>query len=430
MLQDLLRNAFNMNQPNMQDNEQSNNPLQGTLQALLSGGGDTLLPYNSGESFSDTLAKSAIINNERRKREQEQYEFKLKQQQYLDKQNEKQNIKKQLPQLIRQLEGKDPKEIFATLIDVGVEPEQAGQIASYLSKNQEQKIGDNQFTGADSIRYETTRDANGNLIARPIPGQINKQRAELTPSELRINTMKLKELDNATSGAQQELRLIEDLEKSFKEFDKATGINSNVGAGSFVSKMTPKSLENVAWNEKAQSAKQEIAKVNSVLYQNRIKAAGGAGGNIPFQEEVKRGLPTIELQPEARNQLIETKKRETIASILRGKFFHEWSKNNHKDLSGAEDAFTSFVNTAPLLKENGEINRGLVNQIPKIVKEYFKEEGIESEQETNGIVPVFAPSDFDDVMSVEPDLSLFDNIPKEVLLAERKRREEERKRRQ
>lgn len=430
-----------------------------------------LTMHNSGQSWSDTLTKAAAITQNQQKVDNENYEMQMKQQQMLAEQQraqmlaaefnkagspslerllqltdpkhpeqaaalysayneyaQKQNIKQNLPNAIRELEGKNSNEIFATLVDQGVEANKASQIASDLTREKREKQNANQFTGADNIRYETYKDENGNVIARPIPGQIDKRRPELTPAEMRVNAIKLKELDNAASGASQELRLVADMEKYFKEFDEATGIGSNVGAGGIASKLTPKWGENIIWNEKAQAAAQEISKASSQLFESRVKSGGQGLSHVSAQEELKKSMPSVELRPEARNNLLQTKKREILSNLLRSKFVHEWSKLNHKDLAGAEDAFTSFIDTAPLLKENGEINKELIKNIPNIVKDYFKEEDLETSQNTmsnkstDTSVPAFTPNDYEDVENAGLDLSEFENVPREVLDAEAARR--------
>jgi len=110
------------------------------------------------------------------------------------------------------------------------------------------------------------------------------------------------------------------------------------------------------------------------------------------------------LTPEARKDLVNTKKRDNYEQILRARFFNEWAKLNNKDLNSAEDAFGSFLNSADIIDENGKINKELYNQIPTIVNEYNHPK---KDLELN------AEKIFDEELS---------NIPLKVLLEERKRR--------
>lgn len=255
---------------------------------------------------------------------------------------------------------------LSDLLMAGVNPQSA---AAIYEANKPNPLT-NTFAGAGGVRYEAVQNPEtGSVEARPLAGQVMKEPVRLSAGELRINAMKLKELANDARTAEKELRLLEDAQEAFNELDRAQGTGTLTGAGSIYSKLAPNFADNIALTKAGQAAKQKVDKINSQLYQNRVQGAG-ARATDSFKEEVKKGLPSYQLQPEARNSVLQTKARENLEMLARSRFFSEWVKRNNKDLNGAEDAFNAYITNAPLLSPDGRINKEILKDIPNVVKEF------------------------------------------------------------
>lgn len=244
-------------------------------------------------------------------------------------------IEQLLPNIIRNLNADNPREALSDLVAAGIPAQEAALILERLG------------LGGRQISQGITQPA-------------------LTTSELRVNATQLKDLDNLARNAERELRLLEDSASAFDEFDKSSG--SLLGAGSVGSKLfgyLPSFAENI-YSPEAQAAKQKIDKLNSQLYQNRVQALG-ARGTDAAKKEIKKGLPSTELTPDARRDVLTTKKRENYEIILRDKFFNQWAKAFGRDLNGAESAFNTFISMNDLLDGAGNINKNLLSLIPQFI---------------------------------------------------------------
>ena len=201
--------------------------------------------------------------------------------------------------------------------------------------------------------------------------QVGQENAEprpiLSAGEKRINATMLKDFNQVGRNAERELRLLEDSEEAFQDFDKNTGYFTE--AGGLLSKLPlPKGSENVFLSTEGQTAKAKIDKLNSQLFQNRVAALGSKGTDAA-KKEILQGLPSIGLTKEARDDLLATKKRENYEAILRARFFNEWAKTHGNDLSGADNVFSDFVGNVSLLDESGRPNKALISQLSEVAKE-------------------------------------------------------------
>lgn len=304
------------------------------------------------------------------------------------KQEQQQQMALQAAKLFQQGEANGtPQNTLAQLLSMGMRPQDAAALVQTMTPNPLQ----NTFSGIGGVRYQgVTNPTTGELEARALPGQMMKEEPKLSMGEMRINANRLKELSNDARTAEKELRLLEDSYEAFEELDKAEGRNTITGSGSIISKVAPSWGENIVLTKKGQAAKQKIDKINSQLFQNRILGAG-ARATDAFKEEVKKGLPTYQLQPDARTDILKTKARENLEQLARSRFYSEWAKVNKKDLNGAEDAFTAYITNAPLLDESGRINREILKDIPRVVAE-FSMEGGDGSFETNEMVEEVVPT--------------------------------------
>ncbi len=370
-----------------------------------------------GKSYNDALIEAAEVSRQQQMAAMQKQQMELAQQQALMQAEQQRQLQSRIGNLLLGKPNVSQSEIALELLNSGLDPKNIASLANALSN--EQKINDvfNPVTGeivrkvnGQVVGYPQGMQAQSQEINTPIQagqslseigygqtpaGQRDLYRAQiksqekpsLTQAEVRINKTKLKDVNSDARAAQNELRILEDLEKAFDKLDKNSG--GFTGSGSIAAKTATNIpyTPNLLYNEKGQSALEQIEKNNSLLFQNRIKAAG-ARATDAFKSEVKKGLPTASLTPEARQEVIQTKKRENFEQILRSKFFTEWYKQNGKDLEGAEDAFISFVNQAPLVDENNNLNKPLLEQIPQIVNSYNPQaQGFEIDSEEEIITP-------------------------------------------
>lgn len=316
-----------------------------------------------GRNAGDALSQAAITSHNMQQAQMQQQQY--AQQQFLAQ---------QLPQILSEVNTENPHEMFNALIKSGIAPNEAALIIDRLRPSAA-STASNIVSGQGGVKYEKYNDPQtGALNLRKIPGQDAVVKNPLSVSELRVNATKIRDLDNEARGAERELRLLEDSEDAFKQFDAKTGKWTGAGTATskIVSNYLPKGAENLAYNQEAQGARQRIDKLNSQLFQNRVQALG-ARATDAAKAEIVKGLPTVELTPDARHDLIATKKRENYEQILRSKFFNEWAKKNNRDLNGAEVAFGEFVTSGQLLDAKGNVNRELLKQIPAVVSQYLDE---------------------------------------------------------
>lgn len=335
-----MQNLFGNNNGQNRNMDLLNNPTFLAGLAMMRGAA----PHNA-------LMEAASANQQYTQNELQQNEFRRKQ-----------YLAAILPDVIKNL-SPNPQEALSTLTQVGVPPQEGALILERMG----------------------------------IGGRRNLSTGISAP-ELKANIQTINNLEKQAQFAERELRLLEDSEEAFKDFDKNTG--SWTGAGSVVSKtlsMLPKAAENIAFNKKAQTAKQEIDKLNSQLFQNRVVGLGSRATDTA-KEQIIKGLPTTDLNPEARKDVLQTKKRENYEQIVRARFFKEWANTYNRDLSEATKAFDQYLEQIPLLKENGEINKDAVKSIPAFL---------------SGGMPVKA--------SEKPTMD-FNNVSLEALLAEREAR--------
>lgn len=274
--------------------------------------------------------------------------FQQQQEDAMRKQAEFENqqyMQQTLPQIIASLNNiPNPIGKLQALVNAGIPAQDAALLMERLGLVQNQKM---------SNRVEESETTNN--IAKP-----------LNATELRNNLGILKDVNKTAQNAERELRLLEDSADAFEQFDKNTG--NYTGAGSLLSKIPlPKAAENILFDEQAQIAKQKIDKLNSQLFQNRV-AGLGARATDAAKAEILKGLPQTNLTKEARQDLLNTKKRENYESILRSRFLNDWAKANNNDLTGAENEFSAFINEHQdeLLTADGKPNKKLLNDLKKI----------------------------------------------------------------
>ena len=382
------------------------NTQQGFMQNPMSLAG---LLVAQGKPYSEAITEAVNISNQYQQQEYAKQRAEQEKQQAL----QMQQMQGRLGNLLQGRADINAPEVAIELLNAGVAPQNVANIASLFGK----PITANQtFSGPGGFKYEQFQNPEtGQLEARKLAGQeLPREMPKVSPAQQRLNGVKLKELAGDARSAQTELRILEDLDKAFKKLDESSGEFTK--PGTIASKLATnfESLPNVLYNEEAQSALQQIEKGNSLLFQNRVRAAGGRATDT-FKEEVKKGLPTAKLNPEARRELLIAKKRENLEALARSKFFNEWARQNNKDIDGAEDAFVAYISDVPLLKENNEINKDILNLIPQVVSNYLSQEGQAIDELGHSIEQI--PTD---EAIIEEDE--FENIPLETLIELRARK--------
>lgn len=295
-----------------------------------------------------------------------------------------QYLQQALPEIIQGLDPQNPQEALSKLAAAGISPQEGALILERLGVGGRGKGRAGLSAGAET--------------SAGLP---------LNNNELKVFSNTLQTFDNQARSAEKELRLLEDSEKAFNEFDKNTG--NWTGAGGALTRslsFLPKVAENAVYNKNAQTAKQEIDKLNSQLFQNRVMSLGPRATDAA-KEQIVKGLPTTELNPAAREDVLKTKKRENFEQILRSRFFSEWSRLHGKDLNGAEAAFSDFLESVPLLDERGKINKNAISEIQNFIGQSSNKSQI-----TTSASPV----------SPKNNIDQFRDISLEALLAEREAR--------
>lgn len=294
------------------------------------------LAIASGTPANDALQQAALFQNEQQNQQMKQAEYQRKQ--YIDQ---------ALPQILSQLNDiPDPTMKLQALVEYGVPIQDAALILERIGA-----VGNNNINKS----MEGIKNSSSSM---PEP-------RKLSATELRTNSNTLRDLNNIRRNSEKELRLLEDSEQAFEDYDKNAGYFSE--AGSLLSKIPlPKFAENLTLNESAQTAKQKIDKLNSQLFQNRVAGLGSRATDAA-KAEILKGLPQTSLTRDARRDLLDTKKRENYDNILRAEFFDQWAKANGNDLNGAEGAYSDFINSVDLLDENGNVNKKLLKMIPGVV---------------------------------------------------------------
>lgn len=287
-----------------------------------------------GVSPDQALQQAALFQEQQQNAMRKQTEF--ENQQYMQQ---------TLPQIIGKLSQlPNPMAQLEALVEAGIPPQDAALLMERMGLANQQKSS-----------------AKG--VGKNIDNEVGKP---LSATELRSNLGVLKEHNKAAQNAERELRLLEDSAEAFNQFDESTGEWS--GAGTILSKLPlPKFAENLLFDDQAQIAKQKIDKLNSQLFQNRLQALG-ARGTDTAKAEILKGLPQTSLTKEARQDLLNTKKRENYESILRSRFFNDWAKTHNNDLTGADNEFAAFISEHQdeLLNKDGMPNKKLLDDLKNI----------------------------------------------------------------
>lgn len=383
------------------------NPL---FAAGLKGNGNPIgqaLLDSSQVQRQNELAESEIQKN--------QFEIQEKQREAM--------LAKSLPQVLKEIDWNNPQEAQAKLAGAGLKPQEIHTLFGVhkgiqdvdYNKNklshemnvdnqtlglrreelgqrraehsQEKAIKPTFFEGADKQQYEVfVNPETGQREARMLPGQggeLGVQPRKITAAEIRLNKTNLDKLNGVAKSSSEQLKQLTALEKAYEQFDKeATG---SIGAGSYTSSLLPQSdehegfgkkvkqgIENTLYSDKARNALHTIKKVNSLLLQNRISAQKGNGPVTDIlKKEIKQGLPNPEILPEARKENIKSLKREAFKNIIEQQFVSTWSKVNNRDTDEAGAAFNSFIDSIPIVDENGNPNKEALKLIPIFVKEFL-----------------------------------------------------------
>lgn len=390
----------------------------------------------SGIPFGQAAVQVAKLKNDQYQQEQEAYKNQLERQKLVNAQQGQQqalnyinnfgaNPASPIQQPPQQGQGMSPVDPNATLASVNAAPTMPvnpGSAPSTPKRNVPQATLDaarvlvangqvdkavellnksqDVVSGANGIKYTQSIDPKtGQARLDVIPGQLEKP--SITPAEARINNTKITKLAEDARSSVRELRYLDDANKYFDQFDKAQGRDTLTGAGSFLRRNAPDFLQNATLSQQGQTAKQEIDKISGLIFQNRVIGAG-SNATDAFKEQVKKSLPSVDITPEARQELILTKTRENSETIARSRFLSEWYKQNNKDIAGAEDAFLSYIENENLLDKNGKINKDLLKEIPSVVREFI---GNSSQplQDNRAQIGSSAPSDNVDAMFADPE---------------------------
>ncbi len=314
-----------------------------------------------------------------------------------------QQMAEALPQLLRDTDFSNPSQAWQKLTQAGVEPDKAALIVTRIGELS-QGPKPEYFRGANGQQHEImVNPETGMKEAKPIPGQASApikpvgstgnevgQPRKLTAGEIRLNKVNLDKLNASAKSSTEQLKQLTALEKAYETLDKES--TKSTGSGSFISALLPESdqpeglwkktkqgIENAAYNDKARSALHTIKKVNSLLLQNRIatQSAGGKQVTDVLKKEIKAGLPNPEVLPEARKENINSLKREAFKNIVEQQFFSTWSKMNGRDTDETGAAFNAFVESFPIVDENGNPKKEVIKLIPQFVREFLSSSGQE-----------------------------------------------------
>jgi hypothetical protein len=236
----------------------------------------------------------------------------------------------------------------------------------------------NTFKGPGGALYQaSTNPETKQLESKVIPGQM-PEGTVMSAAEKRAQATEKTESSRAAAGAAKELRILEDLEKAFENYDKTSNVFTK--AGSFLSStkkapfLNEEQTNAAIYNKKQLTYKNEIDKLNSQLYQARLGSVPAKMATDVFKQELEKGLPRTSITPEARKEIIKSKKREVAQSIIRNKFFNDWEKLNKGDRTGAEDAMRYIEENYEFVDENGRPNKTLLKELPRLVKELYAQE--------------------------------------------------------
>lgn len=364
---DSLSNYFEQNNQRLAD--------EGVRPGQMNAAGMAGYLMSTGMMPQDAYIQAARMTREQEMSNLERQKYEQQQQQAL--------------QLAQMLQGGDasgnfdqmsPQQKMGMMIQSGVRPEAAAAMAQAMTPNPLQ----NTFKGAGGMLYQAgTNPETGQLESRIIPGQAPEFQP-LSAAEKRAQATEKAEFARAAAGGTKELRILEDMEKAFEGFDKHSG-GTGIAAGGFLAstKKIPGILNEeqtnaLIYNKDQLKYKNEIDKLNSQLYQARLSSVPAKMATDAFKSELEKGLPRVSIVPEARKEIIASKKREIVQSIVRNKFFNDWEKLNHGDRTGAEDALRQLEQEYDYLDENNKPNKVLMKNLPKIVQQLYMQESTDN----------------------------------------------------
>ena len=337
-------------------------------------------------SLGNSLSQGALEQRQQQQHQMQQQQFQMQQQEALRAQERAQLLARLIQEGV--LDPSDLNGSMQNLIARGVKPEAAmpliGQLATIQNQLASQGVAqENLGLNKERLNLDRQRVALAQQKFNDKKNGTSNQR-KLTTSEIRLNKANLDKLNSTAKASAEQLKQLDTLEKVYQTFDKEA--QGSIGSGSFVSSLLPKGGnedgilnsaqqlgENTIYSDKARAALQTIKKVNSLLLQQRIEAKKGGGPVTDvLKKEIKEGLPRPEILPEARNENIKSLRSEAFKNILEQQFFTEWSKLNGRDTDGAGAAFQKLVSAIPIVDENGQPNKELLKDIPKLVREFLE----------------------------------------------------------
>lgn len=344
---------------------------EGVRPGQMNAAGTAGLLMASGMMPQDAYVQAARMTREQEMANLEKQKYEQQQQQAL-----------QLAQLLQGGEGAgnfdqmSPQQKIGMMLQSGVRPEAAAAMVQAMTPNPLQ----NTFKGSGGMLYQAkTNPQTGELESQVIPGQAPEFQP-LSAAEKRTQAAEKAEFARAAAGGSKELRILEDLDKAFEGYDKHSGGAGLTAGGFFAStKKIPGILNEeqtnaLLYNKDQLKYKNEIDKLNSQLYQARLSSVPAKMATDAFKSELEKGLPRVSITADARKEIINSKKREIVQSIVRNKFFNDWEKLNHGDRTGAEDALRQLESEYEYLDENNKPNKDLMKKLPSIVKQLYMQE--------------------------------------------------------
>jgi hypothetical protein len=301
-------------------------PLVLTGLAMMKGGG-----------FANAMSEAATTN------------YNLQQAQKIQQeQQQAQFMAQRLPQVLRDLQGKNPNEAAAMLAELNIPAQDAALILERLgigAPNSKPMM----FTGADDMQYETYKDPQtGRLVSQPIPGQQMPQ-PKLTNEEQKRVSAATTQRDAAKSM----LDLIPKAKEAYKILQDETGswtqpntLLSHATTPDAQEQSTTSMVTNyAAYSAKAREAKQILSKIGSHLVQDAVKALKGSDtrGSVFLEKIMKQGIPDSNLGPKAFEQLLNEFEEAGKYAQARGGFLGQYA-DLKGTLNGAQSAFDETWN--------------------------------------------------------------------------------------
>jgi hypothetical protein len=192
------------------------------------------------------------------------------------------------------------------------------------------------------------------------------QRA-LTPAEIMQSAKRVEATRQQGDAAQQKLRLFQELEDAYTEYDEDVGKKFGASeSGGILAKITPDVAQNLYLSEKQLAAKDKIEKVTETLA--NIMAIETGNPTDDARRSARSSIPGLEKKPEARKSFLGKLKPETAAKALKGTFEETWRAQHNGDLSGAEEVFQKFIknNINNILDKKGELKDEAIEAIKSL----------------------------------------------------------------